>query len=65
MEGVKAILLTLTFLLSLFTFVNTFKYRKKDFQIYLLKEQVETSKELEVRIKNLNFKTLKICNFGN
>jgi len=52
----------LTFLLSLFTFVNTFKYRKKDFQIYLLKEQVETSKELIVLLSEINEKTLELYN---
>lgn len=56
METVKITLLALTFILSLLTFLNSFKYRNKDFQIYLLKEQIETSKSLIILLSDFNEK---------
>lgn len=56
MENLQISLLILTFLLSLFTFINTIKYRNKEFQIYLLKEQIETSKQLIILLSDFNEK---------
>jgi hypothetical protein len=62
MEILQISLLILTFLLSFFAFLNTIKYRNKDFQIYLLKEQVETSKQLILLLSDFNEKVNELYN---
>jgi hypothetical protein len=61
-ENLKTAILILSFLLSAFSFFVYFKYRKKDFQIALLKEQFNACREIYSDISQMTEELKELYN---